>query len=408
MKIGILTYHRACNFGANLQALSTCNYLRNHGYEPLFINWETTLQERINKWKTPERELEEFSKFRNEHFPMTRLCRTDDDIVSVIKEYDIKAVIVGSDAVLQIHPFLSRINFPCRKIITISKPRLDVSCPNPFWGSFYAKLERKLPFCLMSVSSQNSPYKSALSKEKKMARKMLGQFDYISTRDDWTSKMVAYLTDGAKVPTVTPDPVFAFNLNVAAQPTKEDVMRRFKLPEKYALFCFHNNRTVSQKWLSEMQGKMELRGVECVALPFPEGIGFRHPFSKQVDLPLSPLDWYALIKYATYYIGGNMHPIVIALHNAVPCFSFDHYGIVRFRYFVNRESSKIYHILKSFGLAENMVSISGRGYREPSVEHVLGKLDSFDVEAVRAKGKNYLQRYQDMMKNIDELFLKSL
>lgn len=99
-----------------------------------------------------------------------------------------------------------------------------------------------------------------------------------------------------------------------------------------------------------------------------------------------------------------MHPIVIALHNAVPCFCFDRYGIVRWRFFVNRKSSKVYHILNTFGLAENMVSISGWGYKEPSVESVLEKLDSFNVAAVESKAKDFLQRYLEMMNCIEKLF----
>lgn len=39
MKIGILTYHAACNFGAFLQLLSTVEHVRKRGLEPLVINW---------------------------------------------------------------------------------------------------------------------------------------------------------------------------------------------------------------------------------------------------------------------------------------------------------------------------------------------------------------------------------
>ena len=38
MNIGILTYYRVANFGANLQAVSTYYYLKNNGYNPLFMS----------------------------------------------------------------------------------------------------------------------------------------------------------------------------------------------------------------------------------------------------------------------------------------------------------------------------------------------------------------------------------
>ena len=40
MRIGVLAYHSACNYGANLQVLSTLGYLRHKGYEPFVINYE--------------------------------------------------------------------------------------------------------------------------------------------------------------------------------------------------------------------------------------------------------------------------------------------------------------------------------------------------------------------------------
>ena len=40
MKIGILTFANVPNFGANLQALSTVEYLKSHGHDPVLIKWE--------------------------------------------------------------------------------------------------------------------------------------------------------------------------------------------------------------------------------------------------------------------------------------------------------------------------------------------------------------------------------
>lgn len=41
MNIGIITYYRVANFGANLQAVSTYYYLLNNGHNPLFIQYES-------------------------------------------------------------------------------------------------------------------------------------------------------------------------------------------------------------------------------------------------------------------------------------------------------------------------------------------------------------------------------
>jgi hypothetical protein len=159
MKIGILTYHAACNFGANLQVLSTVCFLKKSGHEPIVINWFTSELEDIYKKNTPPEQFNEHLNFQKKYLPLTERCYNEADIKAVIEKHRIEAIIVGSDSVVQHHPFLSRIVFPCRKIITLSKVTMDRMCPNPFWGSFYDDLETKIPIVMMSVSSQNSAFR---------------------------------------------------------------------------------------------------------------------------------------------------------------------------------------------------------------------------------------------------------
>lgn len=68
-------------------------------------------------------------------------------------------------------------------------------------------------------------------------------------------------------------------------------------------------------------------------------------------MPIDPMDWYCLIKYSHAYIGVLMHPIIVALHNAIPFFSFDQYGI-RMGLYKNYKSSKTYHILREANLLD--------------------------------------------------------
>lgn len=406
MKIGLLTYHAACNFGANLQAYSTVSYFRNRGYDVVFINYLPASLEKYYKGNTPEDQSTIHEDFRKEHFPMTRRCNDEKEVADVIREESIDAVIIGSDAVMQHHPLLSRIIFPCKRIISVYHPSRDKMCPNPFWGSFLDYLSKPVPVCFMSASSQNSAYKQLSRKEKAMLKRHLLRYSFISTRDDWSSKMVESITDGAIVPTVTPDPVFAFNYNVTSQPTEMEIREKYNLKRPYYLVSYHNSNVVSIEWLKRLEELANTKGIECVAFPFPQGVEFNHPFKKEINLPLSPTDWYALIKYSSGYIGHNMHPIVIALHNAVPCFSFDQYGIVKYRFFTNEKSSKIYHIMNEFGVGENRVSDIGVRKETPTPEFVISKLETFDIEHVKQHAATYLQKYVDMMQNIEANILR--
>ena len=400
MRIGILTYHAACNFGANLQALSTIDYFRNKGDEVRLINF---LPEELEKYyvrRVPEVQYEEHRHFREELFPLTRKCKDEKSVAEVIEEEKIEAVIIGSDAVMQHHPLRSRIIFPCRRFISIYHPTNDRMCPNPFWGSFMPLLNREIPICYMSASSQNSAFQMATKKEREMMRSCLERFSYISTRDDWTAKMVTSITNGKIKPDITPDPVFAFNYNVKSQISEESIRHKYDLKGKYYLLSFLNNETVSQEWLDAFQRLAENNGIECVAMPFPNGVKFKHPFKKEIPLPLSPLAWYALIKYSSGYVGHNMHPIVVSLHNAVPCFSFDQYGIVKHRFFTNEKSRKIYHIMNLFGVSENRMSDIGAFKKVPTPEYVYSHLTYFDKKHVADFAEQYLRQYLSMMESI--------
>jgi len=404
MKIGLLTYHAALNFGANLQALSTYNFLLHAGHSPIIINWfPYELEEEYNR-SCPSIQADAHIAYRNTYFNLTKRCCTDKEVAEIIEMEKIEAIIIGSDAVLQHHPKLSRLVFPSRKIISFDSVTCDRMFPNPFWCSFMSYIKRELPIAYMSVSSQNSPYTLFSNKEFHSMKRSIECVGFCTTRDDWTAKMISKISDNRLSPTITPDPVFAFNQNVKSQLTQEEVMKKYNLPKQYFLFSFHNSKTVSYHWLEEFQKIANRHEFECVAFPFPNGVNFAHPFHKAIKLPLSPLDWYSLIKYSSGYIGHNMHPIVVSLHNAVPCYSFDNYGIVKFRIFVNKKSSKIYHIMKKFGVLDNHVNTSGLWWKRPTPSDVFDKICNFDKEGVAMHSKDYLESYNIMMDNILNYF----
>ena len=99
-----------------------------------------------------------------------------------------------------------------------------------------------------------------------------------------------------------------------------------------------------------------------------------------------------------------MHPIVVCLHNAVPCFSFDQYGTKFLQFITNNSSSKIYDILEKFSLLDYRVSCNSQLYKAPSPEHVLSKLFSFKKDKVQIVATDLYGQYQNMMVKI----LKSL
>lgn len=402
MNIGILAYHSACNYGANLQVLSTVGYLKRNGHNPIVINYETDDFIHFYKRVIPSNVYDAFYSFRNQTMPLSKHCHTNDTLVKVIEECKLDAIIIGSDAVAQHHPLLSRINFPTRTLLSINKMTSDRYFPNPFWGTFTDNLKKPIPMAILSASSQDSNYKLFRSSTRKKMWHQLQKFTYISARDEWTKEMYNAVSDGNLNVEVTPDPVFAFNANCSdIVPSKQEILEKYHLPENYLLLSFLNSRTVSLKWLEEFKLLAKQQGLTCVALPFPQGMKFQHCLDYEIPSPLLPLDWYALIKYSQGYIGHNMHPIVVSLHNANPFFSFDNYGMKKLNgFYCNDYSSKIQHILNLAGFNDWRVSCLHRTFIAPAPKQVLNKIMSFDKKKALEFSNSYIQKYNNMMFNI--------
>lgn len=398
MKIGLLAYHAACNFGAFLQLLSTVEYIKKQGDEPIVINWipKDFRKDYEKRSLSDVRSL--YPCLREKYYPMTELCETEKQVAMVIENENIEAVIIGSDAVTQHHPLRERIHFPCRRIIYIAHPTSDRMFPNCFWGSFNKYLKKTIPLAVISGSSQDSKYYFIKGLTKFKMKKSILDFRYVSVRDDWTQKMIEYITDGDVIPEVTPDPVFAFNNNAPhLVPSKEDIIKKFNIPNDYIILSFKGAKSVSQDWINELQMLANAKGLACVKLPYADAPAFGNIQYSVGDI-VTPLEWYALIKHSKGYIGNNMHPIVTSITNGVPFFSFDNYGIPMIDgKETNGESSKIYHILKQADLLDNRIYTCCKDYSPIEPKEVLDKIINFDVLKEKTFAYRYYKQYEKMM-----------
>jgi hypothetical protein len=229
--------------------------------------------------------------------------------------------------------------------------------------------------------------------------------------------MISYLTDEKILPDVTPDPVFAFNNNIPPQFMKEEILKRFDLPEKYILFSFFK-QNIGNNWAKEFELCCKKSGYQCIGLPMPEKLVF-FSLEKSVQLPLDTLDWYYLIKYSAGYVGERMHPIIASLHNNKSFYSFDHYGVensrmgkllehVKLKKTVDNaevlKSSKIYDILCKAGLLDNYYSYKAMNTL-PTPKFVFDKLMTFDIEKCKMFNNDQTQHYEDTMaKTIEILY----
>lgn len=395
MKIGLLAYHSACNFGAFLQLLSTVEYIRKNGDEPRVINWiPNDLEVYYEKLATND-VIELFSKLRNQFYPLTSICRTSKEVAHIIEIEHIDAIIVGSDAVCQHHPFRERFHFSIKRLFYVDHPTSDRMFPNSYWGSFNKYLSHPIPIAMISGSSQDSKFMFIHGITKRAMSTAIKSFRFCSVRDDWTQKMFSYLTDGKVIPTITPDPVFAFNYNAKELiPSKDDILKKFSIPDHYFLISFKKKGPIEQEWITEFESISEMHNIACVKLRYA-GFEAYGNCKYSISNPLSPLDWYGLIKYSCGYVGNNMHPIVVSLHNGVPFYSFDTYGLKE-----NEKSSKIYHVLDKAGLLDYRTFVKSPNYIPPRPQDVVSSLLTFNSQKAIKFSQDYYLEYKTMMDSV--------
>ena len=393
MKLGILTYYRTGNFGANLQAVSTYNYLKKAGHEVVFLHYLSRYTDYVEtKSEKVDKQLAEHYRFIDTNIPVqSKKIFSLGQLEDVIKDEKIEGILISSDAVLQHFPLFSTLRWGQGLKAWLRPIQGERRFPNIFWGYGFAD---QIPTGMISVSSQNSPFDKWMGSTKKRMAKCLNAMRFISVRDEWTQKLVNSVCPSLMLD-ITPDPVFAFNQNAGhLVPSKEEVCRKFGLNEKYALVGLRGNY-LSDEVLSDIERRFSERDIQCVA--FPVLTPSRLSYDKKIDLPLNPIYWYALIKYAQAYIGNNMHPIVISLHNAVPCYSIDNWGTTNFwGKRIDDGSSKVQDILGRYELDANR-SVITDGHCDVTVDQIFEALDAYDKSKVAEISRCQYERYAEMM-----------
>ena len=397
MKVGLLTYHSVCNFGANLQAYSTVSFFKNRGIGIKIINWFPTDLEQYYINTVPECQRKIHADFVKQHLPETKLCRTSSDVAKVITDENFDAIVIGSDAVFSYYPLLKRIHPSRKTLIGIKQVSSDHKFPNPFWADFKKKNDR-LKIIALSASAQYLDIDKCLPFEKRNIGNALKRFDLITVRDRWTKAILNNINPTLDIE-ITPDPVFGFNQNTNIQTSKKDTLTKFSINGKYVILSFCS-KLFNNDWFDELYSNLHEHGYTVVNLAMPEGcIDIKSDM--KINVPLSPLDWYNIIKFSNGYIGQRMHPMIVALHNSVPITIFDHYAYKKGRN--QLQSSKIYDLLERAGLLGAYINVKDIAHNNITPSNVCDRFYSFNKQAASTFLAAYHDKYNTLMTKIISL-----
>lgn len=306
MKIGILTFHRPANFGANLQAYSTFRYLSSLGHDVKVIDYVREADLSYKERVCPK-QYDAHQCFVNTRLKMTRQANDSESLVSVVADEKFDLIVVGADAVWRL---------PKDGDIYFAK-----------W-LFESPMLKGTKVASLSAAHMGQGFMSLPQAHKEALAKCLKQFSHISVRDEWTKAKVDEVAGEELEITVNPDPVMMLSdfVEDEAWDGRGIESKRYiamTLPKDW---CKGGKLSgLRHKWFSRFKALVNDAGYKLVELPVPEGkSGMTFDFI--VDYPIDSLQWFMWLKNARGFCGLRFHAIVSSISCGTPFYSIDSYG----------------------------------------------------------------------------------
>lgn len=348
MKIGILTFHRPANFGANLQAFSSYRYLTSLGHNVKVIDFVRDVDDNYSKTVCKE-QVQAHVDFVNINLSLTSEVRTPKDLQDIVYLEKFDIIIIGADAVW----------------------RKSDNCVFFADWLFSDNRIKDIPVASLSAAHMGNGFSMMSPLELNYIKGCLEKFNYISVRDSWTQYVVNrdVFAGNQVLNIINPDPVFLLDEFV-----EQNWESNGLIPQKYILLSLPQNWTMGKSgyvhklWFNKFKKFFNKKGYAVVELPVPEGkSGLEFDYS--VNYPIDPIQWYLYIKNAYAFCGLRFHAIVSCISAGTPFFSIDTYGNVSklkwlltlmgfYKLALKGDSkSKINNLLKGSGFEEHRVDV---------------------------------------------------
>lgn len=310
MKIGIITYHFARNYGAVLQCYALQRYLLHEGHEAEILNYISQQQERNNSlhrkrngfvsnlvlnmallpFEAKRRRKEErFETFLHAELRRSPRIRTLEELSSYIELQQFDAVVSGSDQVFnpRIADFDSAFLFP-----------FDISC-------------RKASFAASTGGSTKE--------DLERYAEFLKAFDALCVRERASVELIEGLC--GKKPIVADDPVFLLDKqDWLAVSAGEENFARGRVEEPGYVLGYYLKKEHSATYLSFMNRVAQHLGVplKVVQTRF-EASSFR----PEMIVDAGPREFLQLLSGASFVCTDSFHGTAFSLLMNVPFVAFE-------------------------------------------------------------------------------------
>lgn len=340
MKIGILTFHCACNYGAVLQCYALQEYLSSCGHDVKVIDyrpasvtggyrcfdirrfWGATpcrfyskTKKELSVIRARKFRYSAFARFVESRLPLTPRVRNERDAGALAGGFDM--VIVGSDQVWN--------------------PRITGGIDPMYWGDFDHGHSSIISYAASMEDGFSSQVEEAV-------RKYLPSFKAISVREDQLRDSITSVLPSSEVATVV-DPVLLLTSS------QWDRLPEGKMPEYPYLLYYQVRR--SPKAYEIAQTEARRMGLELVCLSAKVELE-----NSDEVISSSPEDFVSLFRNASFVVTTSFHGTAFSVlfHKEFVCVDV-----------ADGKGSRQRHLLEGLGLSDRIVSTIPE-YPMPSVE----------------------------------------
>lgn len=349
MKVGILTYHRAINYGAYLQACALCNRLNEESdvtAELIDFHMDREVQKYSYNWSLPVRmrhlQKYRFLKSREQAFKFAlndsimirskeyQKSNSVDDFVAFVKDkYDV--IVVGSDEVWNFNNFRG--------------------FPNPYWllGDLGC---RKLSY----AASSRQDFSALSAENRNLIKENLLQFDFIGVRDKITKHEIEKLIPGIEVHLCC-DPTFLYDFKLKKKKMTELMQgRKGYDATKANVVVMSDDRQLNDYIYRSLRKDYNLISVaSCNA--------------KYINVPdITPLQWLDFINSADVVFTTYFHGTCFGIITQTPFLSFGS----------KTKSSKVSALLLDNGFEEYYVNDTENFIQTDALSDAMSKLMDSD------------------------------
>ncbi len=362
-RIRILTYQRAINNGAILQAYALSNHLKKRhpgsdvkliDYVPLALEaYEFAKLFKLHK-RAPFFNFSRFVTIRNAAFKnmdmddsINSFCSYD-SLVTQLEEMDIHTLVVGSDCIWKLSddPFLP-------------------SFPNIYW------LSDRMSCKKISYAASAYQYDPRLGKRHSdTIGRLVNTYDLVSVRDEDTARLLSGCGVTKKIARI-PDPAFLY------EPRKTGVEKKFARrgvgTDKPVCAVLSYGRNEEIERLCRVLKRM---GYQTV------GLSMYNPYvDVNLGHELDPFEWADAFRHVKLCFTDRFHGAVFCLKSETPFIAMETEG-------VSKDRSKKYQLVTDFGIEECYMNLKSPEKAQLNIElyaqELLENWQSVTVPRIRA------------------------